>query len=738
MLQNILAKSNPPEILSQHTQHALLIWEQLHNQYKNVIDDNAFWHRSFLSVLFHDFGKVANNFQAYLKNKTTNNYRHYVRHELLSTLFLWLVDSPYYASNPLSLFAVVSHHKPLCPETNSGIFRKNIHLPLAINAQDVTEFVTFANQMLQKYQLPLLTVNPNVPAKFCSIPYCNLINIYESNIYKTTEKLKDTDRKTYIWYKAILNIADWTASGGQTTIVQGIDYTPNTLQNSIVQKLYNEGKMQIDEEFVFKKFQTDSNTKGNILAIAPTGSGKTEAALLWASNKQPYQRIIYLLPTRVTSNAICKRLEQYFGKDNVALVHSSALFVQKEADEEYDYKDYFKDKTFFKNVNICTIDQVLIQGFNIGFWEVKTFHLLGAKVIIDEIHLYAPYTLGLIIATISYLQTEFGTQFYIMTATMPQKLQNLLANTLQNATIIHDTELLEKSRNTFEVRDCEMEGLTDEINAAIKANKKVLLVVNTVDAAIALYETFKSSFADNPTQIICYHSRFIQQDRQNKETAIFALEKDNKGCLLVATQVVEVSLDIDFDILFTENAPIDALIQRAGRINRKRGKNDTKVIVAKHSEVSQTYVYNIPNVLDNTFAILQQYHQQRLTEATLTQLVDEVYKDVAIETEPEYQKGLTQYRRIQYDKDFIKDVLVNSEIFTREGLDSTTVIPNCFYEMLKDKKASPMELAKYEVSVRKIYAKGFKWENYCFVDYAYNDEVGLQLKKKNDSGVILV
>lgn len=736
MLQNILAKSNPPETLSQHTQQALLVWQQIYNEYQNTIGDDAFWHRSFLSVLFHDFGKIADNFQAYLHKKTEANYKKYVRHELLSTLFLLLTDRDYYLANPLSLFAVVSHHKPLCPTTNSEIFARNIYLPLKIDEQDVTEFIAFANQMLQQYNLPLLKVNTNIAAPFCKYTYEKLLEVYEKKLYASTKKLKYTDRKNYILYKAILNVADWTASGGQTTIAQGITYTPNSLQNSIVQKLHAEGKTTIANGFAFKQFQVASQTNNNTLAIAPTGSGKTEAALLWASNKAAHNRIIYLLPTRVTSNAICKRLEQYFGKDNVALVHSSALFVQKESDENYDYKAYFKDKTFFKNVNICTIDQLLIMGFNVGFWEVKTFHLLNAKVIIDEIHLYAPYTLGLIIATIRYLQTEFNTQFYIMSATMPQKLQNLLNCTLQNVAIIHDTELLEQARNTFEVRNCEMIDLKEEIVTAIEANKKVLVVVNTVNAAIELYEMFKPLFADNLNQIICYHARFIQKDKQVKEQAIFDLEKSNKAGLLIATQVVEVSLDIDFDILFTENAPIDALVQRAGRINRKREKPDTKVIVAQHSKISKEYVYNIPNVLENTFAVLQRYNEQRLTEATLTQLVDEVYKDVLIETEADYIKGLTQYHGIQYNEHFIKDVLANDQIFTREGLDSKTVIPDCFYEELKLKDAAPIELAKYEVSVRKFYAKGKKWKNYTFVDYVYDNEVGLQLKKK-DKGTTL-
>jgi len=199
----------------------------------------------------------------------------------------------------------------------------------------------------------------------------------------------------------------------------------------------------------------------------------------------------------------------------------------------------------------------------LGYWEIKTFHLLNARIIIDEIHLYEPYTLGLIIATIRYLKAEFGAKFYVMTATMPLKLKALLDKTLSSHNTpvarIEDKELLHQARNQFEIRNCCVDDLEDEITRAIQ-DKKVLIVVNTVDEAIRLYNKYKRV----TKQILCYHSKFIQQHRIDKEAAILAQEKFNEPLLLIATQVVEVSLDIDFDILFTENAPIDAIIQRAG------------------------------------------------------------------------------------------------------------------------------------------------------------------------------
>ena len=536
----------------------------------------------------------------------------------------------------------------------------------------------------------------------------------------------------------MLNIADWTASGHRT-LEPGLVYQKDYLGQQIIQKLLSEGKTEIAKKFEYRKFQEESYLDENILAVAPTGSGKTEASLLWASQKKEFEHIFYLLPTRVTSNAIFKRLCNYFGDKKVTIVHSSAFFLQKEIDENYPEKEYaFIDKAFFKNVTVCTIDQLLTQGFNLGFWEVKTFHQLHARIIIDEIHLYQPYTLGLIIATIRYLQNEFGAKFYIMTATMPSKLKALLQKNLNAPAYVADTELLDKARNTFEVRQFGFEQVQPEIETAIEAGKKVLLVLNMVDSAIAAYQHFKSLFEGKENRILCYHSRFIQKHRAEKEELIFEMEAQNGACLLVATQVVEVSLDIDFDILFTENAPIDAIIQRAGRVNRKRKKEDTKVIIFQHSEKTEKYIYTLPNILSNTFNVLEANDKTALTESQLLELVDEVYKDYDVEEEESFQKGLRRYAEIQADQKYILDLVSPEEVFTREGLDTINVIPDDFQEIL-EQDTSIMEKTKHEVSISKRRFNGLKaipdtehkW--FTYVDVNYDFETGLKFKQKEGS-----
>lgn len=708
MLDNIFAKSEPKEKLTEHTRNALAVWQQLKERYQPILNmDEEFWFRSFIAVLFHDTGKATCNFQNTLKYKGKNE--DHIRHEFISGMLLLATDIQFYKSNPESLFAVFSHHKKL----NDDIFEGDTFKPLKIDERNLNDLSEFVNHQVQAAFRRPYTIAPGVINFFLKQNDCESLREQlkgNNRFYKTVlADLPAEARRKYILHKALLNIADWTSSA-HDSLPDGLLYQQDFLQDKIVAKLKAEGKEEIASKFSFRHFQQESKQPGNVLAVAPTGSGKTEAALLWASQKNEFEKIIYLLPTRVTSNAIYQRLKSYFGTDNCAVVHSSAFFFRKELDDTFTKTAYLKDRTFFRNVNVCTIDQILTQGFNLGFWEIKTFHLLNAKVIIDEIHLYEPYTLGLIIATIAHLKEAFSTQFYVMTATMPEKLKALLSKTLEGHngsggfSLIEDKELLDLARNTFEVRESPVDELQEEITAEIEAGKKVLIVVNTVDEAIRIYQLYKPFIPDN---IICYHSHFIQKHRIQKEQEILQKEKLNGPLVLIATQVVEVSLDIDFDVLFTENAPIDAVIQRAGRVNRKREKEGSKVIVFQHSEVSEKFVYDTPDVLSNTFSALQQHHGEKLSERVLNELVDEVYKDIEIESNPQYLDGLKKYQQIQKDNlSYIKDNLGNDETYTREGLDTINVIPEVFRPALE--KASIEEKAKHELSIRRSKEYKFK------------------------------
>jgi CRISPR-associated endonuclease/helicase Cas3 len=732
MLENIWAKSQPQESLAEHTDAIIKIWKELLPTLPHWALEDEFAKRTLLTVMFHDFGKVAQNFQDVIQGKR-KNYDQFIRHEFLSGMLLWMTEPQFYVNNTASLFAIFSHHKPL----QDALFQQDAEKKLIVENADFERLRQYASTKASHAGVTLI-FSQGIEQQLKRDDILGLFyKNFKQKLHSLSENAEPKDRLQYIRYKAILQICDWTASGHQQ-LDQGISYTDRQIAEKVVVSLIEKGKMQAGESFSFREFQENSLQQGNIIAVAPTGSGKTEAALIWASQKQARDRIIYLLPTRVTSNAIYERLVNLFKKENCAVIHSSAFLYRKEQEDAigntnyHKFKDYLREKTFFRNINVATVDQLLTQGFNLGYWEIKTFHCMNARVIIDEVHLYQPYTLGLIIASVRYLMAEWNTQFYIMTATMPQKLLELLRETLkiEDSSIIRDSEYLKQARNTFEVRDKFVDDLEAEVWDAIDQEKKILLVVNTVDEAIRQYEHFKEAGC----KVICYHSRFIQKHRSEKERDIFAAEGSGEAVLLIATQVVEVSLDIDFDILFTENAPIDALVQRAGRVNRKRKKENTKVIIFRHSEKAAEYIYNLPGVIDKTWQLLEQHNGQRLTEEKLTELVDEVYRDIDIKTNEAYQKGLLAYERMWKEHlAYIKDNTNQQEAYTREGMDTENVIPDDFIEDLFNSE-DILEKSKHEVSVRRFRVIGAKHDKqgFKYLNCKYDYKTGLKFLKDHE------
>ena len=325
----------------------------------------------------------------------------------------------------------------------------------------------------------------------------------------------------------------------------------------------------------------------NIILIAPTGLGKTELAFLWAED----EKFFYTLPLRVATNQMFERACSYFNKNihndddpfingNVGLLHSDAdlYIVDKwEALRNTNWdgetpKIIEISKHFSLPVNISTGDQIFPSALKYPGYE-KIYATLGySKLIIDEVQAYDPRACAIIVKMIEDI-VSLGGKFLLMTATLPNFIRQELENKGIEFTEVNLYKKIEDiTRHKLELIEKDIEKDIDKIIELAKKGKRVLIVLNTVNKAISVHDKLKERY-DGFLELL--HSGMTLNERKQKEKELekeFSnpkLENEEVPKILVATQVVEASLDIDADYLFTEIAPIDSLVQRMGRVMRR-------------------------------------------------------------------------------------------------------------------------------------------------------------------------
>lgn len=694
-------------------------WAQIYN-----FNADRFIKSSLLTVVLHDIGKNIEPFQSMMKNRKNKlpvNYDLNYRHELVSFPFVLEAgivlnkQEGILSITPIEALAVLSHHKKI--NTDKYYFRKENSMDrkeiedktfnLIVYSEGIDLALKIAEDIFKEEGFIFPTLRNK---KFDN--YYSRMSIIVDNLFKISNKDDlETIRAKYILLKSILHYSDWYGSSGNS-ITYSVD--PNT---NIIQKIEERCK---EKSITFKgltSLQTQcSNTNGNVILIAPTGSGKTEASLLWAMNNLKNRKIIYLLPTMVTANSIYSRLKQFFGNDKVGLTHSTASFVKSSEVEKISPINNL-EKMFIKPITIATVDQLLDSGFHGSKWTLKEVNAANSVIIIDEIHSYDPWTLGLILESLKHY-SKLGANFIVMSATLPTHLINLIKNALPDSILIEDKELSKECRNSYKVVDKTITEMLPDIEKSVKNGAKTLVIVNTVKKCQTIYDKLAHL---NP---MCYHSKFIFKDRKEKEKII-----DNQ-ILLISTQAVEVSLDIDYDVMFCECAPADAIVQRAGRVNRKRIKNNTEVIICK-SETS-SLIYD-PQIVEQTYNIFKN-KGGKISEFGLIEIVENVYSHTKIEESKYFIEASSLYSEIQKKLMGIFDNNNDDRDITTRKSDyiQISVIPMMFKNIVMSLK--PNDRKQYEIKIPYWYVKDFK-ENINgikFCDMLYDSVSGAKYIDKKD------
>lgn len=506
----------------------------------------------------HDYGKINDKMQHRMKNKyACFNPDEEIQHNILSALFVLKKDfgvskndSDYLAV----LYAVLYHH------------------PNRTDKSSFTSILGNSNDLIDDFRKKY----SEFVADKIDKPALKKIGKIMANRECDRDELTDEDLELLdkcIRLKGLLHKCDYSASAHIKC-----EY-PN---NFLIFCLNNLAATWHDGWNDLQKFMMD-NTDRNVIVTAPTGSGKTEAGLLWAGNNKCF----FVLPLRTAINAMYERIKGILGNGDVdtrlALLHSdmqSYYLSDRSKDEDRvdvdDFMDYVtKSKQISLPITVATLDQIFDFSLKYYGYELKLSTFSYSKIIIDEIQMYSPDLLVYLVYGVKLI-TRFGGKVAVLTATMPPFAKKELENVLGDDIAIRDFSYLKSDRHNVEVLDKKLEA--GDIwhkwkSLDYKDSRKTLVVCNCIETAQKIYnELNELSQADGiDVKINLLHSRYTRVDRRIKESCILDVGNTSYKSheIWISTSIVEASLDIDFDYLFTELLELFSLFQRMGRVNRK-------------------------------------------------------------------------------------------------------------------------------------------------------------------------
>lgn len=339
---------------------------------------------------------------------------------------------------------------------------------------------------------------------------------------------------------------------------------------------------------------------GVYIVEAATGDGKTETALWSAYNlmqKKGCRGAYFALPTRVTSNRMHERVLRWVEKISPngtypRVIHGQVEYKNLPQSKLLSFGSYWfssNRRALLERINVGTVDQVIPSIMNVRYYYIRLFALINKFVIIDEVHSYDAYTGSLIQTLVRELSHPvYKCAVVILSATLTRAMKAKILDVdikhipksgfpavtyrKSGKRSISIRRFNKSPSKTFDVEYLNYSPYSKAVDAAAKG-ANVVWFENTVDTAAAAYSRLSILAKQQGVPIGLLHSRFVAPRRNAIEgTWIDALGKNAvnrpNGCILVCTQVVEQSLDVDFDLIFTRIAPGDILIQRLGRVWR--------------------------------------------------------------------------------------------------------------------------------------------------------------------------
>lgn len=703
-MEELFAKSGPEwTTLKDHTWHVV----QAVSVFARHLELNTEIARN--GAVLHDIGKAHPIFQEKLKKHGSRNKLY--RHEIGSLFFLSVFPEE---QRSCLIEMVAAHHKSIINDAgDKGLL-------------DLENGYTYIESHLgnwEEWSVKALAFLDDFGIKAEPISRKEALGNLDSAIRYCRRMAKQK------------GFSEWRG------LLMGADHYASALVNDTekhLRRLFRHPNLSFfnrkSELYPLSLLENYTSDKKHTIVVACTGAGKTDYLF-----KRCKGRVFYTLPYQASINAMFKRVGHALEPDNpdldIRILHAASTVVRRGSENE----EAVLQSLFGSSVKVLTPHQLAAIAFGMKGYEAMMLDLKGTDVILDEIHTYSGISQAIVLKLIEIL-IKLNCCIHIGTATMPsvlyQKIKSLLGDdVLESKLPSEDLDKFDRHRthklNSFE----DAEGI---IQNALAGNEKVLLVFNSVSNAQEIYEWVRDTYKDTPALLL--HSKFRRCDRNDKEKRLLGLDErglsvcefntSEKACIVVSTQIVEVSLDISFDLMVTETAPFDALVQRFGRVNRKRDKSSmgrirNVYVIAPPEDLKDNRPYNL-EALRRTYEVIED--GEILRERDLQGKIDHVFTDIS-------------FLEIEQHAVFKRDGNVSINKLTHSGkailmqlleIDTVACIrqeDQAEYEYSNFERRLELEIPVQYFAVKDMEQLEVGNRPYVIPDAAYNIDTGLVPKK---------
>lgn len=651
-------------------------------------------------ALLHDIGKASPIFQQSLWNSFKPKPGYVFRHEIASLFFISLVGEEH---RDAVVEMIVAHHKSVYKDTRElGLLdlEDNMDNCFSIHFNGFSQWSPIALDILSALGFDTHPISEEEARAnyYYAVTYCE---------------------------KKCVGCSQWRG------VLMASDHMASAFENKAKLPL---DKLFIKPDLSFYHRQNQlyplsllptNVPKKHTLVTAPTGSGKTDFLLRRCSG-----RVFYTLPFQASINAMYQRIKCDLANTNaqVHLLHAASQLLIKDGKLE----ESLLQSHVGASVKVLTPHQMMSVVFGIKGYEAMAMDLKGCDMILDEIHTYSDATQAIVLRIIEILEA-LGCSIHVGTATMPSVLYNKILHLLGGPNQVYEVQLDNQTLKSFNRHKVyKLENETDALSVvdkAIKENQKILFVCNQVKRAQEMYKYLAEEYPHIKKMLI--HSRFKRSDRARLEADL----KDNFNtlihtpCIVVSTQVVEVSIDISFDILITECAPFDALTQRFGRINRTRnlhtiGCVKPVYVIAPPQDAKDALPYSL-EVLNHSFNVLPN-HGEVLEETSIQKMIDTVYPEIAFQnidyTGVAFCEGKWQLKALcHHSKSALLETLdINSAVCIKEEDKARYLSSNP-----SERTEMEIPVSYHSIAHRNLEQLGKGLHPFVIPNIGYHNELGL-------------